>query len=374
MTPALGVANYARTKIIRSCAHGAFREAHTRSFAKAVTWRLTGSLDTFILSFIITGSFKFAGGIAATELITKIVPLLPARTRLGARALGRQVEHVLAAQSAAAIGGEIVNHFGLSSRVGESMPEHDAILVTAAPGLRQAALDWAEHLGQERRLSAKTLEAYGRDLEQFLRFLTGHLGEPPSPAAISELRPADIRAFMAHRRADGAGARTLGRQIAALRSFARFCERRGIAATTAFTSVRPPKQPKSLPKALSIGDSAALMETRGALSEEPWIAARDTAVLMLLYGCGLRISEALGLTRGDAPIGAIDAIRVVGKGGRERIVPVLPAVRRAVEAYIDLVPFPLEPDMPLFRGARGGPLSPRIVQLAIGAASRRARA
>jgi integrase/recombinase XerC len=243
--------------------------------------------------------------------------------------------------------------------------QDDGLLVTAAPGLRQAALDWAEHLGEERRLSAKTLEAYNRDLEQFLRFLTGHLGEPPSPAAISELRPADIRAFLAHRRTEGVGARTLGRQIAALRSFARFCERRGIAATTAFSSVRPPKQPKSLPKALSVGDSAALIETSEALSEEPWIAARNAAVLMLLYGAGLRISEALGLKREDAPVGETETIRVVGKGGRERVVPILPAIRRAVEAYLDIVPFTLEPEMALFRGARGGPLSPRIVQLAI---------
>jgi integrase/recombinase XerC len=241
----------------------------------------------------------------------------------------------------------------------------DSLLVTAAPGLRKAALDWIEHLGQERRLSGRTLEAYGRDLEQFLRFLTAHLGEPPSPAAIAELRPADIRAFMAHRRAEGVGARTLGRQIAALRSFARFCERRDIATTTAFTSVRPPKQPKSIPKALSVADSAALVEVSGSLPEEPWIAARDAAVLTLLYGCGLRISEALAITRADAPVGAVDSIRVVGKGGRERVVPVLPVVRRAVEAYLDLVPFPVEAEMALFRGARGGPLSPRLVQIAI---------
>jgi integrase/recombinase XerC len=245
------------------------------------------------------------------------------------------------------------------------MSDTAALLITAAPGLRKAAIDWAEHLGQERRLSERTLEAYGRDLEQFLRFLTAHLGEPPSPQSISELRPADIRAFMAERRNEGVGPRTLGRQIAALRSFARFCERRGIASTTAFSSVRPPKQPKSLPKALSVGDTAALVETSGALSEEPWIAARDTAVLMLLYGCGLRISEALGVKRGDAPIGEVESLRVLGKGGRERVVPVLPAVRRAIEAYLDLVPYPVEPEMALFRGHRGGPLSPRLVQLAI---------
>ena len=239
------------------------------------------------------------------------------------------------------------------------------LLVTAAPKLRQAALDWANHLGRERRLSENTLEAYGRDLEQFLRFLTGHLGAPPSPADISGLTPADVRAFMADRRTQGIGAKTLGRQIAALRSFSRFCERHGIAATTAFTTVRPPKQPKSLPKALSISDSASLIGMTEALSGEPWIAARDKAVLTLLYGCGLRISEALALTGSSAPVGATETIRVVGKGGRERVVPVLPAVRRAVEQYVQLAPFPVLPDEPLLRGAKGGPLSPRIVQIAI---------
>jgi integrase/recombinase XerC len=244
------------------------------------------------------------------------------------------------------------------------MASNGAFLVTATPPLRQAALDWAAYLGRERRLADNTLEAYGRDLEQFFRFLTGHFGEPATLSDISALKPADIRAFMARRRSDGAGAKTVGRQIAALRSFARFCERRGLAATIAFQGVRPPKQPKGLPKALTVADSAALMEAAGTFSDEPWIAARDTAVLMLLYGCGLRISEALGLKAADAPIGTTDVIRVVGKGGRERVVPVLPAVRRAVETYLRLAPFQPSPEEPLFRGVRGGPLSPRIVQIA----------
>jgi integrase/recombinase XerC len=245
------------------------------------------------------------------------------------------------------------------------MDPSNTLLITAAPNLRQAALDWAEHLGQERRLSDNTLEAYARDLEQFFRFLTGHLSEPPSLSDISSLTPADVRAFMADRRGDGVGARTLGRQIAALRSFARFCQRLGLASTTAFTSVRPPKQPKSLPKALSVADSARVIEMAERFSEEPWIAARDRAALTLLYGCGLRISEALGIKAAEAPSGKRDTIRVIGKGGRERVVPVLPAVRRAIEDYIRLAPFTLEPDEPLFRGARGGPLSPRIIQIAI---------
>jgi integrase/recombinase XerC len=169
---------------------------------------------------------------------------------------------------------------------------------------------------------------------------------------------------MAARRNEGAGARTIARQIAALRSFGRFCEKRGLAATTAFAAVRPPKQPKTLPKALSVDEAAKLIDTAEAMPEEPWIAARDVAVLTLLYGCGLRISEALGLTRRNAPAGAVDAIRVTGKGGRERVVPVLPAVRRAVDAYLAACPFVPQADEPLFRGARGGPLSPRIVQKA----------
>jgi integrase/recombinase XerC len=239
------------------------------------------------------------------------------------------------------------------------------LLITATPGLRRAALDWAEYLGREQRLSENTLEAYRRDLEQFFHFLTGHLGAPPSPDDFKNLRPADIRGFMADRRMQGIGPRTLARQIAALRSFARFSERNGIFSTTAFAAVRPPRQPKGLPKALSIPDSTRLIEVVETLSEKPWVAARDAAVLTLLYGCGLRISEALGLTRADAPIAGKDAIRVLGKGGRERIVPVLPAVQRAIEEYLRLAPFEIESSDPLFRGEKGGPLSPRIVQMAV---------
>ena len=244
------------------------------------------------------------------------------------------------------------------------MTAQERLLVTAAPDLRQAALDWGEHLARERRLAAKTLEAYQRDAEQFFRFATAHLGAPPALADISALRPADVRAFMAERRRQGAAPRTLGRQIAALRSLARFCEKQGLAATTAFAGVLPPKQPKSLPKALSVGESRALIETAEALAEEPWIAARDVAVFTLLYGCGLRISEALALKAEEAVLGAGGSLRVVGKGGRERVVPVLPAVADAIAAYTKLCPFALPPDEPLFRGARGGPLSPRIVQKA----------
>jgi integrase/recombinase XerC len=242
--------------------------------------------------------------------------------------------------------------------------DSQVFLINAAPALRQAALDWIAYLQHERRLAAKTLEAYGRDLEQFFGFLTGHLGAPPELSDISALKPADVRAFMARRRTDGIGPRTLGRQVAALRSFARFCERRDMAQTTSFTVIRSPKQPKSIPKALSVSDARELIGAAEEMEEEPWIAARDKAVLTLLYGCGLRISEALGLTRAEAPVESVETIRVVGKGGRERVVPVLPAVRRAVEEYVQACPFTLAPSESLFRGARGGPLSPRIIQKA----------
>ena len=243
--------------------------------------------------------------------------------------------------------------------------QDSAILINAAPGLAQAALDWSNHLKAERRLAAKTLDAYGRDLRQLFTFLTKHLGEPPSLKDISDLRPADVRAFLAARRSEGVGPRTLGRQVAALRSFARYCEKRGYAATTAFTTVRPPKQPKTLPKALSVLEAREVIDAAEAMVGEPWIAARDTAVLLLLYGCGLRISEALGIKRADAPVAGTNALRVIGKGGKERLVPVLPAVSRAVDAYLASCPYILAPAEPLFRGARGGPLSPRLIQKSI---------
>jgi integrase/recombinase XerC len=244
------------------------------------------------------------------------------------------------------------------------MPESDPSFLHASPELREWALGWIAHIARERRLSSKTVEAYRRDLEQFLTFLGAHLGGPAAPADFAGLTPADLRAFMAHRRSGGVGARTLARQLAALRSFARFCEKRGGASATAFAVIRTPKQPKTIPKALSIGDAKALIASTEIESEQPWVVARNAAVLTLLYGCGLRIAEALSLTAQDAPVGEREAIRVTGKGGRERVVPVLPAVRRAVEAYVAVCPFVLKPTDALFRGVRGGPLSPRIIQLA----------
>jgi integrase/recombinase XerC len=239
------------------------------------------------------------------------------------------------------------------------------LLVVAAPDLLAAIADWQGFLAAERRYSPKTLESYERDIRQFLAFVAEHMGELPTIRLLGELRPTDLRSFLARAKAAGKAARSLGRQMAGVRSLIKFLERRGELNGAAFGAVRSPKARKSLPKALDVLQARAVTEAGSSASIDAWIAARDAAVLGLLYGAGLRISEALGLTRADAPIGAIDMLRVTGKGAKTRIVPVMPAVRRLVEAYIVACPYNLPANEPLFRGAKGGPLSPRLIQLAI---------
>ena len=227
--------------------------------------------------------------------------------------------------------------------------------------------DWLGHLAHERRLSPKTLEAYGRDLRQFIAFLGEHLGGAPSLADIAALKPADLRAFLGRRRRDGVGNRTLMRQLAALRSLARFGERTGKLKAAAFAATRGPRIGKSLPRPLETSAARAVTQagTRAGEEREQWILARDAAVLALLYGCGLRISEALSLTRAQAPVDAGDTLTVIGKGNKTRMVPVLPVVVGAIAEYLALCPWRLPPDGPLFLGAKGGPLSPRIIQFAV---------
>lgn len=227
--------------------------------------------------------------------------------------------------------------------------------------------DWLAHLGHERRLSPKTLEAYGRDLRQFCAFLTEHLGASPNLKAVAGLKPADLRAFLGQRRRDGVGNRTLMRQLAALRSLARFGERDGRLTAAAFAATRGPRLGKGLPRPLDAMAAAAVTKADSRAGEDrpDWVLARDAAVLSLLYGSGLRISEALGLKRAQAPTNTGDALTVLGKGGKTRMVPVLPIVIEAIAAYLAQCPWRLEPDGPLFVGVKGGPLSPRIIQLAV---------
>jgi integrase/recombinase XerC len=245
--------------------------------------------------------------------------------------------------------------------------EAPAAAFPAAPDLAAEAKAWIAHLTGERRVSTHTADAYARDLRQFLRFLTDHLGEPPSLASLWELTGADLRAFLASRRREEVGSRSLLRALAGIRSFARFLERQGKGKLGMFAAIRTPKLARSLPKPLPVASARELaeVESRAGEARPPWVLARDAAVLALLYGSGLRISEALGLKRADAPVASRDQVTVLGKGRKTRSVPVIRKVQEAVEAYLDLCPFTLSPDGPLFVGARGGPLSPRIIQLAV---------
>jgi len=225
---------------------------------------------------------------------------------------------------------------------------------------------WLAHLRSERRLSPKTLEAYARDLRQCLAFLAGHWGARVTLQRFAALEATDVRAFMAMRRADDIGGRSLMRALAGLRSFGRFLEREGRGKVGALSAIRAPKVGKSLPKPVPIvaAKRFADSEERAGEDRDPWIWARDAAVMALLYGSGLRISEALGLKRRDVPLpGAGDVLVVTGKGNKTRMVPVLQNVLALVRDYVAMCPHPLPPEGPIFVGARGGPLSPRIIQL-----------
>ena len=241
----------------------------------------------------------------------------------------------------------------------------DSPLVIAAPDTLKAVERWRRHIGGERRLAAKSVEAYSRDVEQFLAFLTMHFGGPPKLADLADVRTADLRAFMASRRDGGVGSRTLARGLAGIRSLIGFLEREGRANGAAFRAIRAPRQARSLPKPLQPNAALRVVSVEESLDEEPWIAARNAAILALLYGSGLRISEALSLTRAEAPRGPNDALRITGKGGKQRIVPVLPAVAASIVSYLKLCPYSPGPNAALFLGARGDRLNPRIVQRAM---------
>ncbi|TCD15929.1 tyrosine recombinase XerC [Oricola cellulosilytica] len=242
------------------------------------------------------------------------------------------------------------------------MQTDDALIAFAEPDLAAARKAWLEKLAGERRLAAKTIEAYERDTRQFLLFLTQHLGGTPGLKDVRDLKTLDFRAFLTRRRNAGAGPRTLGRGVAAIRSFIRDLENRGLANAAAVKGLRAPRQPKSLPKPLTVADARRVVDRAEQLSEEPWIAARNAAVLTLLYGCGLRIGEALMLRGGDLHDPSERALAVTGKGNKTRMVPLLPVVFDAVALYRGLCPYDLSDDRPLFRGARGGALQAAVLQ------------
>jgi integrase/recombinase XerC len=232
--------------------------------------------------------------------------------------------------------------------------------IAADAAVRDAVAEWVEWLQSERRASPHTLEAYAHDLSGFFAFLSAHLGEPADFAALAALQPADFRSFLASRRNLDLAASSVARGMSAVRSFFRWLQRNGQVTNAAVQSVRSPKLARSVPKPLTPARALASVESVGEMSDEPWVGLRDTAILMLLYGCGLRIAEALSLNGGDEPAG--ETIVITGKGRKQRLVPVLPTVRAAIAAYRAACPHRIGRDDPLFVGVRGKRLDPAIVQ------------
>ncbi len=241
----------------------------------------------------------------------------------------------------------------------------ETILVNCTAELAALRHEWLVHLKDERRVAANTVEAYERDVRQFLSFLTLHEGHPAGRIDLADLRPNDMRGYLAQRRNGGAGARTLGRGLAGIRSFVRFLEQKGLAGTTGLRLVRSPRQPKSLPKPIAASAAISMTSQDSQFSQEPWISARDAAILSLLYGCGLRIGEALALTPEHMAASAGGSLVVTGKGGKTRMVPLLPVISQAVSLYRELCPYHLENDGLLFRGAKGGVLHRAIIEKSV---------
>ena len=228
-----------------------------------------------------------------------------------------------------------------------------------AEAARQEFLLW---LGAERRASPLTVEAYGTDIAGFLGFLTAHLGEEPSLAALTGLRAADFRAWLAQQANDGKINATRARHLSAVRTFFRWLGRRHDAGNPQVSLLTTPRAKRPLPRPLKPEEAREVAENIGDVSDTAATQARDAALFTLLYGCGLRIAEALALNVADAPReGSANPLRVVGKGQKERIVPVLPVVRQAVAAWLRLHPGP-DPDAPLFLGVRGKRLDAAVAQ------------
>lgn len=229
-----------------------------------------------------------------------------------------------------------------------------------APALGAALTQWLQQLQALEGAAQNTVQAYRRDVSRYLKFLSAHRGGAEGIAAIARTTHADLRAWMAEERARGLSARSLARALSAVKGFTAWAADRTQADATTVLSARGPKYRRKLPRPLSEDAATEILTEIGNDAREDWIAARDTAIATLLYGLGLRISEALSLTGADHPLPHV--LRITGKGGKTRPVPVIPAAARAVNDYVTLCPHDLRPDAPLFRGARGGPVNPRLIQ------------
>jgi integrase/recombinase XerC len=235
----------------------------------------------------------------------------------------------------------------------------DAVL---ALDLATIVRDYFEHLEHERGLADLTLIAYVRDLRQFMTWFYSSLAHPVAVSDVQAISIKTIRGFLAHRRKAGIENRSLARSVSALRTFFRWLEASELLQNRSARAVATPKVSHSIPKPLTVAAARHVVDG-GMAAELDWIAARDTAVLLLLYGSGLRVSEALGIALKDAPIAGRETLRVNGKGGKTRLVPVLPVTQQALARYLQLCPFPLVRDEPMFRGAKGGPLDSRLIRL-----------
>jgi integrase/recombinase XerC len=232
---------------------------------------------------------------------------------------------------------------------------------------RDIALRWHDHLARERRRSEHTVRAYSATAHRLIDFLAGHLGGAVDGPALLALQPADLRAFLTVRRAAGLINASAARELSAIRGFLAFAAS-DQGAPASVPRIRGPKKPRSVPRPVSPDEAISLAEEAAENAAEPWLAARDLAVLLLLYGSGLRVAEALGLTGAALPLGEV--LRVTGKRSKIRIVPLLPQVREAICDYLRLCPYSSAIDLPLFRGARGGPLRGEIVRRAVRKARR----
>ena len=235
----------------------------------------------------------------------------------------------------------------------------------ATPDLQKQCGMWLESLTVENRLSPHTVASYARDLAQFLDFLADHYARPPALADMSALQLADLRAFLAARRRTGAQSRSLNRSVSGLRNFARFLERRDTPISPAFNLLSLPKQPRNLPRPVAQNDALAMIRLALGNAVDVWVGQRDAALLCLLYGAGLRVSEALQLDVENLPLGQDQALRIRGKGNKERQVPLLPVVRQTLDDYMRAAPFGFAPQDPVFRGKRGGRLSARQAQMTV---------
>ena len=230
----------------------------------------------------------------------------------------------------------------------------------AEADLLAALEDWRRWLVTERRTSVHTVDAYCRDVASFLEFIRDHRGKTADLATLANLAPADFRSWLAARLGAGLSRTSLTRAMSALRNLFRFLDRTQGIDNQALAAVKAPKPPKSVPKSLSADAALALLRRAVEIAPEPWVGARDVAILTMLYGCGLRINEALRLNQEDAP--ASDTMVIMGKGNKERVVPVLPIVIDAVRTYCDACPYSIDTGNPLFYGTRGSRLNPGIVQ------------